>query len=67
MCFLNKVDVSRMLIRDGNRLFKLAPYQLKEILNFQDGKEYKREWLYAEKRNPYFLNNNGKKYIVYIV
>ena len=34
MCFLNKVDVSRMLIRDGNRLFKLAPYQLKEILNY---------------------------------
>jgi hypothetical protein len=67
MCFLKSINAANMLIRDGNKLFKLAPYQLKEILNFQSGKDYKRDWFFPNKKRPYFVNNNRKKYIVYIV
>ena len=43
-----------MLIRDGNKLYGLAPFQLKEILNFQGGKEFKRDWLFPNKKDHIF-------------
>ena len=67
MCFLKSINAGNMLIRDGNKLYGLASFQLKEILNFQGGKEFKRDWLFPNKKRPYFLHDNSKKYIVYMV
>ena len=66
MTFLKSINAAHILLRDGNKLFKLSANQLKEILNFQDGLNYKRDWLFPNKKSPYFLQNNNKKYIVYI-
>jgi len=66
MSFLKTVHAGNMLLRDGNKLLSLRSYQLKEILNFQSGKDFKRDLLFPNKKRPYFKNNAGKKYIVYI-
>lgn len=65
MSFLKNIHPSKILLRSGLKLYKLAPYQLKEILNYQSGKEYDKNWLIIDK-NPYFKMSNGyKKKIVY--
>ena len=70
MTFLKTVDVSRMFIKDGNRIFSLAPYQLLEILNFQSNKPFNDKWLFTKTKKPYFLHNINnkeiKKYILYL-
>ena len=52
MTFLKTVDVSRMFIKDGNRIFSLAPYQLLEILNFQSNKPFNDKWLFTKTKKP---------------
>lgn len=65
MTFLKNVHPSKILLRSGNKLYKLAPYQLREIINYQSGKNYDKEWLIICK-TPYFKMSNGfKKIIVY--
>lgn len=67
MSLLKTIHPSRILLRSGLKLYKLAPYQLQEILNYQSGKDYNKEWLIVNK-NPYFKMSNGyKKKIVYFI
>lgn len=69
MTFLKTVHVSRMFIKDGNKLFSLEPFQLKEILNYQCNKPFNDKWLFVKTKKPYFLHNINnkqiKKYILY--
>ena len=65
MTFLKNVHVSRMLIRDGDKLFPLAPYQLQQIILFQSNKPYDSNWLFPLKHKPFFLHHNLKKFICF--
>ena len=66
MSFLSRVNVSQMLIRIGSGIRPLAPYQLREIINYQIGKSYNKDWLIVNKTSPYFKMSNGyKQEIVY--
>lgn len=68
MSFLKNINPSLLLLRTGNKLYKLAPYQLLEILNYQSGKKYDKDWLFVQEKSAYFIMKNGyKKKIVYLV
>ena len=67
MSWLRKVSPSSLYIRKGYKIYPLAPYQLLEILNYQSGKLYNKNWLIITNK-PYFKMNNGyKNYNNYIV
>ena len=59
MSFLGTMNPARMLVRIGSSVHPLAPYQLKEILQYQDGKEFNRTWLCVDSDQPYFTMRNG--------
>ena len=66
MSFLSRINVSQMLIRIGSGIKPLAAYQLQEIINYQTGKSYNKDWLIVNETNPYFKMSNGyKQEIVY--
>ena len=62
-CFLRAVDPTRLLVRHGNRVRPLAPYQLREVLAFQRGDLYDRRWLRkAMSAMPFFKGENGRRW-----
>lgn len=62
-CFLRSADVARLLLRHKTRVRPLAPYQLKEVLNFQQGQPYDSTWLRAATSGaPYFQGNTGRRW-----
>ena len=67
MTFLTRISASNMFVRNGSRIYSLAPLQLKEILEYQIGKEYDKNWLETNTKRPYFKMSNGKHEIVYYV
>lgn len=68
MWWLQKIHPSKLYLRYNVKLYKLAPYQLLEILKYQSNKEYNKEWLVVNNNEPYFKMTNGyKKKIVYII
>lgn len=57
--FLKSICPSRLVINKGNVVHSLSAGQLYEILQFQTGKSYNKNWLKVEKERAYFMGSNG--------
>jgi hypothetical protein len=57
--FLKSICPSRLVICKGNVVHSLSAGQLYEILQFQAGKSYDKNWLKIKKECAYFMGSNG--------
>lgn len=67
--FLRTVSVAKLFVMRNQCIMPLSPWQLLEILKYQQNKAYDRRSLVANDKNPFFWTNKGlfrcKQYIVY--